>query len=72
MWSIPNMIPLSPPEIHSMWQSVAPFHWESTHGAFVGMDIHRSDCKRALLESMQIQVRYEGHGEHAILEEKVQ
>ncbi|KAK0654432.1 Uncharacterized protein DIS24_g5257 [Lasiodiplodia hormozganensis] len=69
MWSIPNMIPLSPPEIHAMWKAVAPFEWESTHGAFRGMDIRRKDCKSAVLESMKIQVKYEGHAKHAILNE---
>ncbi|GME22251.1 Beta-lactamase-like protein [Neofusicoccum parvum] len=70
MWSIPNMIPLSPPEIHAMWKAVAPYEWESTHGAFVGMDIRRPDCKRAVLESMKIQVNYEGHAGHAIFSEE--
>ncbi|KAH7060640.1 beta-lactamase-like protein [Macrophomina phaseolina] len=70
MWSIPNMIPLSPPEIHAMWKAVAPYDWESTHGAFIGMDIRRPDCKRAVLESMKIQVKYEGHEGHAIFSEE--
>ncbi|KAL1631557.1 hypothetical protein SLS54_000319 [Diplodia seriata] len=69
MWSIPNMIPLSPPEIHAMWKAVAPYEWESTHGAFTGMDIRRKDCKNAVLESMKIQVKYEGHANHALLSE---
>ncbi|OJD32875.1 metallo-beta-lactamase family protein [Diplodia corticola] len=69
MWSIPNMIPLSPPEIHAMWKAIAPYEWESTHGAFRGLDIRRKDCKRAVLESMKIQVKYEGHASHAILSE---
>lgn len=70
MWSIPNMIPLSPPEIHGMWKAVAPYDWESTHGAFNGLDVHRPDCKRAVLESMKIQVKYEGHAGHAIFSEE--
>ncbi|KAK7540636.1 uncharacterized protein J3D65DRAFT_674858 [Phyllosticta citribraziliensis] len=76
MWSIPNMIPLSPDDLQAMWDAVKAFRWESTHGAFVGMDVRRSgddgkEGPRALLESMKIQARGMGWGNHKLLGEKV-
>ncbi|KAL9067204.1 MAG: hypothetical protein Q9157_006880 [Trypethelium eluteriae] len=69
MWSIPNMIPLPPSEMYKMWEGLKPFDFNSTHGAFMGMDIRSGDVKRRVLESMKIQTRGEGHGIHALLDE---
>ncbi|KAF2146811.1 uncharacterized protein K452DRAFT_218692 [Aplosporella prunicola CBS 121167] len=69
MWSIPNMIPLPPSEVMKMWKAIAPYEFEATHGAFLGMDVRRPDAKKAVLESMKIQVKFEGHENHAILNE---
>ncbi|KAI1363894.1 beta-lactamase-like protein [Xylaria arbuscula] len=74
MWSIPNMIPLAPAEIERMWTVLKRCEFRSTHGAFVGMDIvgkTPADMKRRVLESMQIQIRFSGHGDHALLRETV-
>lgn len=69
MWSIPNFIPLAPPEIYKMWQGLKSLEFESTHGAFVGTDVRDKNVKARVLESMKIQVRNEGWEDHAILNE---
>ncbi|KXJ86904.1 beta-lactamase-like protein [Microdochium bolleyi] len=71
MWSIPNMIPLAPDEIGKMWAVLGGHEFRSTHGAFVGVDVEGSaaEMRRRVLESMQIQIRYMGYGEHAMLKE---
>jgi hypothetical protein len=75
MWSIPNMIPLSPDEIVGMWDVLKKHEFSSTHGAFLGMEVHDghggsdSGVKKRVLESMQIQVKRMGWGEHAFLKE---
>ncbi|KAI3319261.1 beta-lactamase-like protein [Xylariaceae sp. AK1471] len=73
MWSIPNMVPLAPDEIERMWAILKKYEFSSTHGAFVGMDIVKTprEMKQRVLESMQIQIRYSGHGEHAMLKETI-
>ena len=70
MWSIPNMIPLSPSDIEQIWQRIRPFEWEETYGAFHGQEIRGKgkDTKARMLESMKIQVRNEGYDKHPLLE----
>lgn len=65
------MIPLPPNEIERMWSLVKEYDFKSTHGAFRGMDIYHEDVKKRVLESMQIQVKAEGHENHAFLKETV-
>ncbi|KAI1349136.1 beta-lactamase-like protein [Xylaria sp. FL0043] len=69
MWSYPNMIPLAPDALEHMWGILKEYEFSSTHGAFSGMDIVKTpaEMKRRVLESMQIQIRYSGHGGHAML-----
>ena len=69
MWSIPNMIPLPPGELHKMWGVIKQLDFESTHGAFVGTEVRDAKIKARVLESMKIQARGEGYSEHAIFEE---
>lgn len=69
MWSIPNFIPLPPSQIFKMWQALKPYDFESTHGAFVGMDVRDKNTKFRVLESMKIQARAEGYADHDILKE---
>ena len=75
MWSIPNMIPLPPDTIARMWNVLRNHEFTSTHGAFVGTDIRDASggssagVKRRVLESMQIQVKTMGWGNHALLTE---
>ncbi|CZR55231.1 related to metallo-beta-lactamase family protein [Phialocephala subalpina] len=77
MWSIPNMIPLSPEEIAGMWELLKGYEFESTHGAFVGTEVRDGGggsgkrVKERVLDSMQIQVRYMGWKDHVFLKEKV-
>ncbi|KAI0204413.1 beta-lactamase-like protein [Astrocystis sublimbata] len=73
MYSYPNMIPLAPDALEYMWSILKNYEFTSTHGAFAGMDIVKTpgEVKRRVLESMQIQIKFSGHGEHAILKETV-
>ncbi|KAL7620185.1 hypothetical protein AAE478_009178 [Parahypoxylon ruwenzoriense] len=73
MWSIPNMIPLSPDELLRMWGILKKYDFKSTHGAFAKWDIIKTvpEMKRRVLESMQIQIKYMGYGEHVFLKETV-
>jgi len=70
MWSIPNMIPLPPDELAKMWSVLKKFEFKSTHGAFVGTDVVAKDVKARVLESMKIQIKGEGHPNHAFLKEE--
>jgi hypothetical protein len=67
MWSIPNMIPLSPEEISHMWDVLAKHEFRSTHGAFMGHDIEDKKIKARVLESAKIQVSRMGWKDHAFL-----
>lgn len=67
MWSIPNMIPLSPDDISQMWDVLGKHEFQSTHGAFMGQDIEDEKVKGRVLESAQIQVRRMGWTDHAFL-----
>lgn len=69
MWSIPNMIPLPPSEIHRIWRALKPFSFEATYGGFSGQDVRGTDVKQRVLESMKIQVRRQGHEDHEIFKE---
>lgn len=71
MWSIPNMIPLSPDEMMGIWDSIRGFEFDTTHGAFWNVDVRHADVKRRILESMKIQTRREGYAEHAVLNESL-
>ena len=65
------MIPLPPKEILKMWQALRPFDFESTHGAFAGLDVRDKNVKARVLESMKIQARNEGWEDVAILKESI-
>ena len=65
------MIPLSPSVIHEMWKTIKPYEFDTTHGAFSGMDLRDKDLKGRVLESMKIQVRAEGWNDHPLLDEKL-
>ncbi|KAK7913821.1 metallo-beta-lactamase family protein [Apiospora marii] len=73
MWSIPNMIPLPPDEMVRMWGILKKHEFRSTHGAFLNTDIVESEArmKRRVLDSMQIQIRHMGYGDHAFLKEDI-
>ena len=61
------MIPLPPDEILNIWKAIEPFDFDTTHGAFLGMDVRDEGLKKRMLESMQIQVRGGGWRQHALL-----
>ena len=56
----------------NIWKATKPFDFDTTHGAFLGMDIRDKDLKSRLLESMKIQIRNEGYEEHELLVEELQ
>ena len=64
------MIPLPPSEILKIWRAIEPYDFDTTHGAFVGMDIRDERLKERVLESMKIQTRSEGWEQHEILDQK--
>ena len=69
MWAIPNMIPLSPNAILDIWRAIKPFAFNTTYGAFVGMNVRDSALKERMLQSMKTQVRIGGWENHAIFDE---
>ncbi|KAK8017102.1 hypothetical protein PG993_015291 [Apiospora rasikravindrae] len=73
MWSIPNMIPLPPEELVRMWNILKRHEFRSTHGAFLNTDIAGTEVqmRRRVLDSMQIQIKHMGYGDHAFLKEDV-
>ncbi|KAK3186947.1 hypothetical protein K4F52_004391 [Lecanicillium sp. MT-2017a] len=71
MWSIPNLIPLGVDEMLRMWKILKKHDFTATHGAFVHEDIEDEHVKRRVLESMQIQAKFMGNNEHAIVNESI-
>ena len=69
MWAVPNMIPLPPAELMKMWQAIQPYDFESTHGAFAGLDVRDENVKGRVLDSMKIQIKAMGWEDHALLKE---
>ena len=65
------MIPLRPDVIHEMWKAIKSYSFDTTHGAFAGMDVRDQDLKGRLLESMKIQVRAQGWDDHPLLVEEL-
>ena len=63
------MIPLPPSEILKIWRAIKPYEFNTTHGAFVGMDVRDEDLKGRMLESMKIQTRGEGWERHEMLDQ---
>ena len=67
-WSIPNMIPLSPDDILKIWKAIEGFEFDTTHGAFLGMEVRDGGLKRRVVVSMQIQTRVGGGEWHEVLD----
>ncbi|KAL9111968.1 MAG: hypothetical protein Q9227_003588 [Pyrenula ochraceoflavens] len=66
MYSIPNMIPLSPREMVRMWGVLGRVEWRTTFGAFVGSEVRCDgtlEGRRRVVESMKVQARGMGYGE---------
>jgi hypothetical protein len=77
LWSIPNMIPLSPSEVLRIWTVLKPWDFKATYGVMAKWSNvfekkeHRRSLKERLLDSAQIAVRAMGYEEHAIFQESV-
>jgi len=69
MWSIPNMIPMSPQAIVNIWNALKPYEFTTTHGAFTGLDVRDSRVKQRLLESAKIAIRAMGYEESQFIEQ---
>lgn len=54
-----------------MWRAIEPYAFDTTHGAFVGMDVRDKHLKGRMLESMKIQTKGEGWKQHEILDQLV-
>lgn len=61
------MIPLPPGEMQKMWKALEGWEFGSTHGAFVGLDVHDDledggggRVKERVRQSMRIQAKGEG------------
>lgn len=67
LWSIPNAIPLSADEMLRMWDILSKYDFKSTHGAFLTTDIEDPAVKQRVLDSMQIQAKFMGNRDHAIM-----
>ncbi|KAI9039921.1 putative metallo-beta-lactamase domain protein [Aspergillus affinis] len=68
MWSIPNMIPLPPGEVHNIWKAIAHTDFDDTYGAFPGSETYGNSRER-VLESAKIIVKAMGYLDHAIHQE---
>jgi len=71
MFSFPNMIPLSPDEILRIWESIKPFEFTVTYGAFPEQDIRDKALKKRVLESMKIHIGRAGWKQHGIFSERL-
>ncbi|KFY15877.1 hypothetical protein V492_01707, partial [Pseudogymnoascus sp. VKM F-4246] len=60
MWSYPNMIPLPPSTLASMWRILSRYNFTAVHGGFPGLDIEDEDMKSRVWESMGLQIGAEG------------
>lgn len=56
----PQMIPLPPYTLASMWRILSQYTFSAVHGGFPGLDIEAEDVKKRVWESMGIQVGAEG------------
>lgn len=65
------MIPLPPSEIQKAWEAVKDYEFDTTFGAFKGMDVRDKNVKSRVLQSMQIQIKAEGHPHHPLLSETI-
>ena len=65
------MIPLPPSEVLKIWRAIEPYDFDTTLGAFVGMEVRDRGLKSRVLESMKIQTRGEGWEQHEILDQVV-
>lgn len=71
LYSIPNFIPLSVQEMARMWETLRRYDFQETHGGFAGMDIVDAGVKQRVLDSMHIQARHMGYGEHEFMKVKM-
>lgn len=77
LWSIPNMIPLSPDEILRIWRLLKPWEFQATYGVMARwsnvfeQETDRKSLKERLLDSAKMAVRAMGYTEHEVLQESL-
>jgi hypothetical protein len=75
MWSVPNMIPMSPDAVLQIWRAMKGFKFEVCY-RLMGTVRHRPELSVGLegrvLESASIFVRALGFQEHEILTEEAE
>lgn len=75
LWSIPNMIPLSPDEVLRIWRILKPWDFAATYGVMAKWSncferkTDRKSLKQRLLDSAQIAVKAMGQDDHEIFQE---
>lgn len=67
---IKQQIPLPPADIVNIWNSLKPYPFTSTHGAFHDVDVRDPNLKGRVLESAKIAIAAMGYVEHKILAEE--
>lgn len=67
---IKQQIPLPPADIVKIWNSLKPYSFTSTHGAFHEVDVRDPNLKGRVLESAKIAIAAMGYVEHEILAEE--
>lgn len=77
LWSIPNMIPLSPDEILRIWRVLKPWDFKATYGVMAKWsnvfekDTDPKPLKERLLDSAKLAVQAMGQTEHEIFQESL-
>ena len=64
------MIGLHPDAIHTIWKRMKPFDFDTSHGAFLSMNVRDECLKERLLESAKIAVKATGWGDHILMQEE--
>ena len=77
LWSIPNMIPLSPDEILRIWRVLKQWDFQATYGVMAKWSnvfektTDRKTLKERLLDSTKIAVQAMGYTEHEVFQESL-
>ena len=61
------MIPLPPDAVLEIWRALERWEFVESYGLMVGMDVRDARLKERVLESMKIQVGWEGWGAHELM-----
>lgn len=77
LWSIPNMIPLTPDEILRIWRVLKPWDFKATYGVMAKWsnvfekETDPKPLKERLLDSAKLAVKAMGQTEHEMFQESL-